>query len=127
MYLGFILNQESREKILDKFPIQNGYKEVLHHVTLFYNPKDPNYWIDDYFSYQPKVEVVGIVQDDNGCALVCMVNNTIFRPNGFDGIFHITHSLKPGIAPVYSNTLINEKGFTLSPWLQVSGKVEVVN
>jgi hypothetical protein len=126
-YLAFILNDESRERLKEKYPVDPAFGEVLHHVTLYYNPPMPLYELFDYYKNENiVVDVVGIIEDTKAKALVCQVNGTIFRPKEWGGIFHITHSLMSGIRPVYSNTLLEKEWVTVKPPIRVFGHYKFV-
>jgi hypothetical protein len=69
--------------------------------------------------------VIGYLQDAKALALICTVNETPYRLEGFEGIYHITHSLAGGVKPVYSNELIQKEWITIKPRFRVFGTVEL--
>ncbi|MCM8557320.1 hypothetical protein [Sphingomicrobium sediminis] len=98
--VGWLLEDESRAKLLDRFPPL--YAEIIaHHVTL---------WGRKYRATPPdpaEIAVVGHADAGDGIeALVVTVDGNVHRPDGSH--YHITWSLDPasGKKPKDSNVLI---------------------
>lgn len=106
MYTAYVLSDETRNALAERFPPRYD-KFIGHHITeAFGVPRgtsapDP---VD--------VEVVGYIDSEDGLeALVASVNGSTSRPDG--SIYHITWSLDPesGYKPKHSNDLLKARGF----------------
>lgn len=104
LYSAYVLDDDSRNKLLNTFPPR--YKRtVAHHVTVQFG----NISFDD-IPEKAVVEVVGHVDSDDGIeALVVTVNGSTRRGDGLT--YHITWSLEGKYKPVDSNTLLNTVEF----------------
>jgi hypothetical protein len=114
MFSSYVLTDESRKALLERFP-QKHEDLVAHHVTFKY----PDRHIAPPIS---KAMVVGYSCNDACECLVVELDDTSTRPDG--GVFHITWSLRSDIRPVYSNTLIKKEGWTK---LEVPVPIDVIN
>jgi hypothetical protein len=114
MFSSYILTDESRNALLERFPHKHE-KLVAHHVTFKY----PDHDIAPPIS---KAMVVGYSCNDSCECLVVELDDTSTRPDG--AVYHITWSLRPGVRPVYSNTLIKKEGWTK---LEVPVPIDVIN
>lgn len=128
MYYAFLLDEKSKQMIREIIPVKTGMMEVIHHVTLFYNPpKNIIGGLQKKFS-KTTVLAKAVVEDENGVALICSVNGKTERMAGFEGTYHVTHSLKEGIKPVYSNRLIAEQNPRYFPCpILLIGHVQLVD
>lgn len=103
-YVGWLLPDSERTRLLDLFPalFENV---VAHHCTLKFGV-DETYPLPE----QTQAVVVGEAVDPTGVqALVLRVGGTTQREGG--GIYHITWSLAPGRKPVESNKVIEKLGW----------------
>lgn len=106
-YTAYVLTDETREQLADRF--NPKYEKVIaHHVTVQFGvPKDTA-------APEPaNLKVVGYVDSGDGLeALVVSVNGETTRADG--STYHITWSLDPSkYAPKDSNDLLKRKRFTL--------------
>ena len=108
MYTAYVLTEESRSALLEKYPPK--YKQVIaHHVTVQFGvPKStttPNV---------AEVKVVGYADSKDGIeALVVSVDGELRKEDG--NFYHITLSLDPAkYKPKDSNDLIGYGKYTLS-------------
>lgn len=100
MYTAYVLTDESREFLSEKFPPK--YSKVIgHHVTVEFGVPDNTELPED-----AEVKVIGEADSGDGLqALVVSVNGSAKRPDG--GAYHITWSLEEDrYKPVDSNELI---------------------
>lgn len=100
MYTAYTLTDESRQKLLDKFPPK--YPNVVaHHITVEFGVP-----ADTEVPTEAEIRVIGEGDSGDGLqALVVSVNGSSRRPDG--KIFHITWSLDPEVyKPVDSNELL---------------------
>ena len=101
--IGWLLAEDDREKLLQKFP-PKFEKTVAHHVTLKSEAEReplPN---------DVKAEVVGHTDDESGVeAMVVAIDGTTGRPDG--STYHITWSLGEGRRARESNDVIRERGW----------------
>lgn len=109
-YLAFKLSQRSRADLLQRFEPQ--YQRVLcDHITIEFNLNQPILdSIIEEIGMKPKFDVFGYSDDGSlECLSVCVDTpnqfGLIYRPN--NGIYHITHSLKPHRKPVESGKLLD--------------------
>lgn len=101
-YIGYVLSESSRNKLLELVAVPDGFRVVLHHITIIYNPSD------EQVENSPVVVnavALGYFADSKAIAILCSVDGSINRLE-MGGMYHITHSLADGIKPVYSNELI---------------------
>ncbi len=126
-YLAYILDPICRACLIEILPeIPLKWKQVCHHVTLFYDPpkEDLENLLIDF--YRPKVEIIGKISDDKAIALICAVNGTTCRHEKFPGIYHITHALAPEVQPVHSNELLIKNTWVLfKKPIPIFGKVSL--
>ena len=103
--VGWILDEASRSKLLERFPPKHD-DVIAHHVTL---------WGRDFSKPLPPpvtFAVVGHSDDGRGIeALVVTVNGDTARPDG--SVYHVTWSIDPasGLSAKHSNNLIAEAGW----------------
>jgi hypothetical protein len=100
MYTAYVLTDESREMLLEKFPPK--YSEVVaHHVTVEFGVPEGTEPPEEAI-----VKVIGEADSGDGLqALVVSVDGSTRRPDG--GTYHITWSLnRDKYKPVDSNELI---------------------
>jgi hypothetical protein len=102
--IGWLLAQNDRAKLLQRFPPKYD-KTVAHHVTLSAGaaastPLPP----------EVKAHIVGHADDDQGVeAMVVAIDGTTDRPDG--SIYHIAWSLGPGRRARESNDVLKERGW----------------
>lgn len=102
MYTAYVLTDESRTALLERFPPKYS-KVIAHHVTVEFGvPKDVD------LPENAELKVVGEADSGDGLqALVVAVNGGYRREDG--KIYHITWSLEPdSYKPVDSNALIED-------------------
>jgi len=102
MYTAYVLTDESRSQLEEKYPPKYS-KFVGHHVTVEFGvPADAE------VPEEAEVKVLGFNDSGDGLeALVVSVNGEIKRPDGSK--YHITWSLDPEkYAPKDSNELLKE-------------------
>jgi hypothetical protein len=102
MYTAYVLTDESRNALLERFPPK--YSNVIaHHVTVEFGvPKDAE------LPENAQLKVIGEADSGDGLqALVVAVNGSYKREDG--KIYHITWSLEPdSYKPADSNALIED-------------------
>jgi len=100
MYTAYVLTDESRKLLIEKFPPKYS-NVVAHHVTVNGSAKK-----DAELPEPAEVRVIGEADTGDGLqALVVSVDGTTRRPDG--ATYHITWSLEPDrYKPVDSNALI---------------------
>jgi len=104
-YVGWLLPQEQREKLLEMFPPQH-HQVVAHHCTLKFGVDSNVRLPEENIGY-----VVGVADDNQGVqALVLSIGGMTTRPDG--GTYHITWSLNPDRKAVESNKVISQFGWT---------------
>lgn len=103
-YVGWLLPQQERQRLLKIFPPLFA-RTIAHHVTLAVGVSD------QYPLPKPTAGIiVGEAVDPSGVqALVVSIGGTVNRPGG--GIYHITWSLAEGRKPVESNSVIQQLGY----------------
>lgn len=101
MYTGYLLTDDSRSRLLQKFPPRYP-KVIAHHITEAFGTKK-----SDPAPAQPKfVSVVGYIDSGDGVeGLLVAVDGSTDRPDG--GKYHITWSLKEGRKPVETNNYVS--------------------
>lgn len=100
MYTAYVLTDEARELLLEKFPPK--YSKVIgHHVTVEFGVPEGTELPEEAL-----VRVIGEADTGDGLqALVVSIDGSTRRPDG--GTYHITWSLEPDrYKPVDSNALI---------------------
>ncbi len=120
MYTAYVLSEESRALLAEKFVPQ--YQEFIgHHVTFQFGEDATEAAPQD-----PVIKVVGQVDSGDGLqALVVTVDGQYTRPDG--STYHITWSLDPDkYKPVDSNDLVNGYQFTLSLPTVIETKLKAV-
>ena len=101
--IGWLLDEDDREKLLQQFP-PRYQKAVAHHVTLKTDAEN------DPLPPPVKAEVVGRTDDGEGVeAMVVTIDGTTDRPDG--STFHITWSLGDGRRARESNDVLRERGW----------------
>ena len=99
MYTAYVLTDEARDMLLEKFPPKYP-KGIAHHVTV-------EFGVPEGTEPPPEAEVKVVGEADSGDGLqtlVVMVDGSTKRPDG--GTFHITWSLNDNYKPVDSNALL---------------------
>lgn len=97
IFAGYLLSQESKDMLIDKFTPKYN-KTFAHHVTTSFGK-------DSTKPPEATLQVVGYVDSGDGLeALVVSVNGDSSRPDG--SVYHITWSLEGSYKPVDSNQLI---------------------
>lgn len=103
MYTGYLLSQDSRDKLRKIFPPKNS-TWLGHHITETFGvpsdhpePETPS-----------RVQVVGYAESEGLEGLLVSIDGTTERPNG--GKYHITWSIdkEKGVKPVHTNKIIND-------------------
>jgi hypothetical protein len=100
MYTAYVLTDEARDMLLEKFPPKYS-KVIAHHVTVEFGVP-----VDSEVPDEAEVKIVGEADTGDGLqALVAMVDGSTRRPDG--GTYHVTWSLEPDrYKPVDSNQLL---------------------
>lgn len=100
MFTGYLLTDESRNKLLKIFPPK--YSNVIaHHIT-------EKYGVDKNHAAPPAPEscqVVGYINESGVEALLVAINGSVERKDGSK--YHITWSLDKGKKPVETNKYVN--------------------
>jgi len=106
-YLAIILDDSSQKELLRRYP--SLYPKVFaHHVTIAFKPLVEVYeHYEKYLGSPVTLTAYGYAKDEKAEAI--LVGADIFK----DEHFHITLSTN-GVAPVYSNALI-QKGYETIP------------
>lgn len=120
MYTGYLLDESSREKLLELFPPK--YPDVIaHHIT-------EKFGVTKYTEApeQPKsVKVVGYIDnEENVEGLLIEVNGTLVRESGSK--YHITWSIdrSTGAKPVDTNKYVDDAVRLKQPiYINVTPKV----
>ena len=107
MYTAYLLTDESREKLMEKFPPK--YEKIIaHHITV-------KFGVPEGTELPPEadIKVIGYADSGDGIeALVVAIDGKTQRDNG--QYFHITWSLNPDdYKPVDSNKLIGYNNYKL--------------
>lgn len=96
MYSSYILTQDCRKYLLERFPPKYGIIHA-HHITYKYP--------DNTLPKQVQnVEIIGYIYDRYCETFVVSIDGSTERPDG--NLFHITWSTNLGTKPVYSNQLV---------------------
>jgi len=121
MYTAYVLTNEAREKLAEKFPPKYE-KFVGHHVTVQFGVPAGTEAPDPAI-----VRVIGRADSGDGLeALVVSVDGTQERPDG--KTYHVTWSLDPGkYKPVDSNNLVSSARFALSMPITVETVPQVLS
>lgn len=111
-YSAYILDDNSRKKLVERFPPKYS-KFIGHHITIQFGGKPE-------LPPDASIKVVGYVDSGDGLeALVVSVDGSSKRADG--SIYHITWSLEPDIyKPVDSNKLLARKRYTLIKGIPVN-------
>lgn len=126
-YLAFVLDEESRQRILDRVQVIHP-NVVAHHVTLEYEVSLLGLSMIDE---RPVVHCIGQAFDDKAQAILCSVSTKVNRADG--KYFHITLSLADGVRAVESNNTIQralERGDKVlwgTELFQVTGTVQLLD
>lgn len=107
MYTAYVLTDESREKLMEKFPPK--YEKVIaHHITV-------KFGVPEGTELPPEadIKVIGYADSGDGIeALVVAIDGNSLRGGG--KYYHITWSLDPDkYKPVDSNELIGYNNYRL--------------
>ena len=101
--IGWLLADEDREKLLERFPPRYE-KTVAHHVTLKTEAEQ------EPIPPEVKAQIVGQTDDGKGVqAMVVAIDGTTDRPDG--STYHITWSLADGRRARESNDALKECGW----------------
>lgn len=115
MYLAYVLSDNSRELLSNRFPPK--YTDFIgHHITTKFGvPKETPLPPADV-----NIRVVGYINDPNGLeALVVSIDGETKNPNGSK--YHITWSIdRSKFTPKDSNDLLTSKTFTLTMPINIS-------
>lgn len=119
-YTAYVLDEQSREKLKQKFPPK--YKQFIgHHITVQFGvdqntePPEP-----------ATLKVVGYVDSGDGLeALVVTVNGELRRSD--NSMYHITWSLDPDkYSPKNSNDLLQQKRYSIVLPINIEGDPQVL-
>lgn len=128
-YIAFVLDDESRTKILQLCGTK--YPDVIaHHITIQFGVEKPTdeelHTINELFH---TLKIVGYAADDKVETLVCWVDGSTIREDG--KLYHLTLSIdrSKGAKPAHSKNVLASGLFT--PIFQheplfISGKVEFI-
>lgn len=105
-YWSYILDEESRSLILEKFPSQHK-NEKAHHITIAFDV-DANFQLEK----KPKLEVIGYCSGLDIDCLIVSVNGKTERPNG--GTYYITLSHSDKVEAFHSNEILK------NGWIKVN-------
>lgn len=94
------LTKQSQEKLINSFPPK--FLVACSHVTMEFGK-----FTDLDITHIERISVIGYQSTSYLEVLVVSVEGTSVRNND-KSILHITHSLKPNVAPVCSNYVLNE-------------------
>lgn len=122
MYTAYVLTDESRSQLEEKFPPKYS-KFIGHHVTIDFGvPADAE------IPEQAELKVLGFKDSGDGLeALVVSVNGSTKRSD--DSVYHITWSLDPEkYSPKDSNELLKRSyKYTLSMPVLINTTPEILN
>lgn len=107
MYTAYVLSEETREALLDRFPPK--YEKVIaHHVTV-------DFGVPEDAPVPPEADVKVVGYADNGEGLEALVVSVDGEKRREDGkYYHVTWSLDPEkFKPVDSGDLIGYGNYTL--------------
>ena len=107
MYTAYVLSEETRDALLERFPPK--YEKVIaHHITVEFGVI-----ADTPVPPEAEIKVVGYANNDEGLeALVVSVDGNQQREDGV--YYHITWSLDPDeFKPVDSGDMIGYGNYTL--------------
>lgn len=125
-YLAFILDSESRTRLLAEVPARFS-NVIAHHVTLLF-PRKPDEEATmrrlmlQLAGQDHEVEVINRYDGEHVHAVGVKFNGETKRPNG--GFYHVTVSLEAPAKPKDSNSLT--KPVSINPF-KLTGKVQLVN
>ena len=116
MYLGYLLSENSRERLMGMFP--PIHPDVIgEHVTHTFGGVNE----DTPLPETPKsAQVIGFAENDKVQCLVVRIDGTVKRPDG--KTFHITWSIdrSKGARPVDSNACIEQDGYEkIRGWVDI--------
>lgn len=127
-YSGVVLDDESRQKLLD-LPIPDGWEPVAHHMTITLGPlvhKKGKHDFSEAYSVGQEIElpVISVGQDDRAMAVKVAAPAEISKKISFP---HITVAVnrEGGGKPFHSNK-IPEENFESLDGLTLRGVVEEV-
>lgn len=104
-YLAFVLDRESKERVLKHFPAVHP-KIKAHHVTLMYDIEEEH--MDNFLRIDCRgmmdIRVIAHAFDDRVQAVAVTVNDTMVRPD--QKLYHITVSTAMGVPASESNLLL---------------------
>lgn len=115
MYTAYVLDEKSREVLLQRFPPK--YKDVVgHHITVEFGVS-----ADTLPPQDAKLRVIGHIDNGDGLeALAVLVDGSTVRKDG--KTYHITWSLDcDKFKPKDSNMLLESKQFLLTMPIDIVG------
>lgn len=106
-YLAFVLDKESRERLMKACPPEFE-KIICHHITVGMGVSEGKFKkIQAFWKVDPVVEAHVNVVGDNVQAIVCTIDKDSQRFfHNAGGTYHVTMSLTPPAKPVESNQII---------------------
>ena len=121
MYTAYVLDEQSRERLLAKFPPKYS-KVIAHHITV-------EFGVDSNTPPPPNAEIRVVGHADSGDGLEALVVSVDGEKQREDGKFyHITWSLEPDkYRPVDSGDLIGYGKFKLTLPIPISTVPETLN
>lgn len=125
-YLAFVLDSQSRARLLNEVPARFS-NVIAHHVTLLF-PRKPGEdatmrrMMLQLVDQEHEVEVINRYDGEHIHAVGVKFNGETKRSNG--GFYHVTVSLEPPAKPKDSNSLT--KPVSLNPF-KLTGKVQLVD
>lgn len=129
-YIAFVLDEESRTRILKNFPPK--YPDVIaHHVTLTFGVPEPDEDIMKAFnsvmSNDAEIKVIEYVDDGKVEVLVVSINGNSTRTDG--KYYHLTLSIdrSKGAKPVHANEVLANYFHSVYYPIHISGKVEFIS
>jgi len=128
-YIAFVLDDNTKARILAAFPPK--FPDVYaHHVTIIFGNNEPSETMIEAYNLIfniGNIKVVGYVRNDKIEALMVSINDTNLRLD--DKIYHLTLSLDKanGAKPVQSNELfITNQVYMMTNHIQLTGKIEFI-
>ena len=125
-YLAFVLDAESREKLIRLFK-PSFSKVICHHVTIEYNLDThgiPGLFEKLLDGKQNRINAIGIARGDGvECVAISIDNNTVRADGSF---YHVTLCVEPPHKPVESNTL-KDKVELIRGIIYLTGHYELLN
>lgn len=120
MYTAYVLSQDSRNQLMEKFP-PKYHRVIAHHVTV-------EFGVPEGTELPPEADakIVGYADSGDGIeALVVSINGSTQRPDGKH--YHITWSLESEkYKPVDSNDLVGYGKYKLMLPIPINMNPEVL-